>query len=179
VYGGFRLQYTAFRNQRTLPILYLSDEDQPDADGASLAAEFLKMAQSKGIELDANELDDDDEEEEEESDDTGIPEEEEEEDRSGLTVTLTDDKLYSEVKERVLDTAGGFVEFVKGAKDEDDEASEEDEEVKPKVYEPPSKVPGMNLRFASITVNTCLHHYGPARSQYDVLLIFIFSQTLH
>eukprot|EP00535_Pseudo-nitzschia_heimii_P007532 CAMPEP_0197187946 /NCGR_PEP_ID=MMETSP1423-20130617/16909_1 /TAXON_ID=476441 /ORGANISM="Pseudo-nitzschia heimii, Strain UNC1101" /LENGTH=352 /DNA_ID=CAMNT_0042639663 /DNA_START=52 /DNA_END=1110 /DNA_ORIENTATION=- len=36
------------------------------------------------------------------------------------TVDISNDQLYSEVKERVLDTAGGFVEMTRGAIDDDD-----------------------------------------------------------
>jgi hypothetical protein len=41
-------------------------------------------------------------------------------------VTLTNDQLYSEVKERVLESAGGFLAYVQGAKDDDDDDDDED-----------------------------------------------------
>ena len=64
-------------------------------------------------------------------------------------VSLTDTQLYSEVKERVLDTAGGFVELVGGPREDDDE----DDDSSPKPYEPPSVVPdvsGCGSRFRSL-----------------------------
>ena len=114
-------------------------------------AELFRVAQSKGITLDDADLDEeeDDDVEDGDMDDSdelglsasGMPPEEEE-----GSATFTDDKLYSEVKERVLDTAGGFVEFVTGVRDDDDEDDDETSDVKaedaPKPYEPPKKIPG-------------------------------------
>ena len=40
-------------------------------------------------------------------------------------VTLTNDQIYGEMKERVLDTAGGFVELVGSEEDGDDIRQEE------------------------------------------------------
>jgi hypothetical protein len=121
------------------------DDDNDDDDGAKLAAAFFQTAQSKGIRIDANDLldDDDDEDDEEE-------EEEEEEMEPNIpqgainaflgydtgnvgeklagNVTLTNDQLYSEVKERVLESAGGFVSFVTGANDDDEENDDDDDD---------------------------------------------------
>jgi hypothetical protein len=117
----------------------LANED--DEDGAQLAAAFFKTAQSKGIRIDANDLLDDEDEEEEDDEeddmepnipqgainaflgyDTGNVGE-----KLAGNVTLTNDQLYSEVKERVLESAGGFVAFVTGAGDEDEDDEESDE----------------------------------------------------
>lgn len=130
-----------------------------------MAAEFFKMAQQKGINLDAEDLVDDEEDEDEDDDES----EDEEEpnipqgainaflgydtgdvgEKLAGNVTLTDDQLYSEVKERVLDTAGGFVDFVKGARDDEEDDSDDDrgEELteKSKPYEPPTTVPDSEL----------------------------------
>jgi hypothetical protein len=143
------------------------DDDSPaDAEGADLAAQFFQMAQAKGVSLDEDDLMDDEEEEEEEEvvDDEEEEDEDEEEpnipqgainaflgydtgdvgEKLAGNVSLTDNQLYSEVKERVLDTAGGFVEMVRGA-NEDDEDDEDDEGSTPKVYTPPTMVPDSDL----------------------------------
>ena len=114
------------------------DDSKTDAEGANLAAELFKMASSKGIGIDENDLldededdDDDDEDDDDDDEEVNIPQGainaflgydtgDVGEKLSG-NVSLTDDQLYSEVKERVLDTAGGFVDFVKGAQSEEDE----------------------------------------------------------
>jgi hypothetical protein len=175
------------------------DDSKGDSEGASLAAELFKLAQSKGVSLNAEDLEDDDEDddEEDEDDDVDAPvakrtepvatkeskvgdddddDEDEDDDEEEINypagainaflgydtggdavgglagnVTLTDNQLYSEVKERVLDTAGGFVKFVKGAKEEEEEDDEDgdDEEGglmgKKKVYSPPETVPDSDL----------------------------------
>jgi hypothetical protein len=65
-------------------------------------------------------------------------------------VELTDDQLYSEVKERVLDTAGGFVDMVTFPSDEDDEDGEDGGTPKP--YEPPSTVPDSALTAGEVVL---------------------------
>jgi hypothetical protein len=118
----------------------LNDPNQNDDDeGAQLAAAFFKTAQSKGIRIDANDLLDEEEEEEEEDDDEEAPNIPQGAINAFLgydtgnvgeklagNVTLTNDQLYSEVKERVLESAGGFVAFVTGATEDDDDDDEED-----------------------------------------------------
>ena len=116
---------------------------EPDEEGANLAAEFFRMAQQKGIDLNVQDLlqddDDDEEEEEEEEEEPNIPQgainaflgyetTNQAGDRLAGNVTLSDRQLYSEVKDRVLDTAGGFVEFVTGAQDDEDEEADENED---------------------------------------------------
>jgi hypothetical protein len=141
-----------------------ADDSTPDPDGADLAAQLFQMAQAKGVSLDADDLLDDEEEEDEEEDDD---EEEPNIPQSAINaflgydtgdvgeklagnVSLTNDQLYSEVKERVLDTAGGFVDFVKGANDDDDD----DEETldKPKEYIPPITVPDSELTAGEVVL---------------------------
>ncbi|GKY93365.1 hypothetical protein MPSEU_000304100 [Mayamaea pseudoterrestris] len=149
--------------QQSHCILFSSNQQDnaPDAEGANLMAELFRVAQSKGISLEPTDLDQDDDDDLEDDDDdssdelglsaTGMPPEEEEEENSPAA-TFTDDKLYSEVKERVLDTAGGFVEYVKGVKedegdddDDDDDANDTKADDTPKVYVPPTKVPDSDL----------------------------------
>ena len=153
------------------------DEDsKTDAEGASLAAELFKMASSKGIGIDENELLDDDEEEDDDDDDDEDDDEEVNIPQGAINaflgydtgdvgeklsgnVSLTDDQLYSEVKERVLDTAGGFVDFVKGAQSDDDGEDEDDDEDevglesdKPKPYQAPTLVPDPDLTAGEVVI---------------------------
>jgi hypothetical protein len=144
------------------------DDDSPaDAEGADLAAQFFQMAQEKGVRLDEDDLMDNEEEEEEVDDEEEEDEEEEEPnfpqgainaflgydtgevgEKLAGNVSLTNDQLYSEVKERVLDTAGGFLELVGGAREDD----EDDEESTPKAYEPPTMVPDSDLSAGEVVL---------------------------
>lgn len=151
------------------------EEDSiPDPDGAQMAAQLFQMAQAKGVRLDEDDLMDDDDD-----DDTDYyaaqpqgdydDDDDEEEmnfpqgainaflgydtgnvgERLAGNVELTDDQLYSEVKERVLDTAGGFVDMVRGA----DEDYEDDEDTTtPKPYEPPTTVPDSSLTAGEVVL---------------------------
>lgn len=145
-----------------------AEDGVPDEEGAGLAAEFFKMAQAKGIDLTADDMLDEEEDEEEEDEDDDDDEEAPNFPQGAINaflgydtgdvgeklagnVSLTDDQLYSEVKERVLDTAGGFVEMVRGASDDDDE---EDElgGGEPKPYEPPTTVPDSDLTAGEVVI---------------------------
>jgi hypothetical protein len=159
-----------------------SDDDNDD-DGAKLAAAFFRTAQSKGINIDATDLQyDDDDDDEEEEDDAGTDEEDDDDDDDGVepnipqgainaflgydtgnvgeklagNVTLTNDQLYSEVKERVLESAGGFLSFVKGATDDDDEEEEEDDDElisdANKPYVVPTTVPDSELTAGEVVI---------------------------
>ena len=124
------------------------DTNNNDDDGAELAAAFFRTAQSKGINIDSNDLLDDDEDDEEEDDEEDDDDDDDEVEpnipqgainaflgydtgnvgeKLAGNVTLTNDQLYSEVKERVLESAGGFVSLVRGANDDDDD-DEDDED---------------------------------------------------
>lgn len=144
------------------------DDSSADPEGADLAAQLFQMAQAKGVSLDANDLVEDEEEEEEGAEEDGDDDEEEPNipqgainaflgydtgdvgDKLAGNVSLTDDQLYSEVKERVLDTAGGFLDFVKGASDEDEE--KDDEQNAPKEYKPPTNVPDSDLTAGEVVL---------------------------
>ena len=107
-----------------------SEEDQADPND-SLAAELFQLAQQKGIQLENDDLMDDDEDDEDDEEEPNIPQGAinaflgydtgDVGEKLAGNVSLTDDQLYSEVKERVLDTAGGFVDFVTSANEEDDD----------------------------------------------------------
>jgi len=149
----------AFTAPRPTTLLSSPEDAADEGSGADLAAEFFRMAQKKGVGLGADDLlddeDDEDEEDEEEANypqgainaflgyDTGDVGE-----KLSGNISLTNDQLYSEVKERVLDTAGGFVDYVKGAReDEDDE-----DDAKPKEYKPPTTVPDPELTAGEVVM---------------------------
>jgi hypothetical protein len=146
-------------------------------DGAELAAAFFRTAQSKGINIDVvNDLLEDDDDEEGDDDDDDDDDETEPNIPQGAinaflgydtgnvgeklagNVTLTNDQLYSEVKERVLESAGGFVSFVQGANDDDDDEDEEDDEDRQliagtnKPYVVPTTVPDSELTAGEVVL---------------------------
>eukprot|EP00980_Cylindrotheca_fusiformis_P014899 scaffold4062_cov137-Cylindrotheca_fusiformis.AAC.5 len=143
------------------------DDSQSDGEGADLAAQFFQMAQAKGVSLDENDLIDDEEEEDDDEEEDDEDEDDEPNipqgainaflgydtgdvgDKLAGNVSLTDDQLYSEVKERVLDTAGGFLELVGGARDEDEE---DDTESTPKPYKPPTLIPDPDLTAGEVVL---------------------------
>lgn len=171
------------------------DDQADDTEGANLAAELFKMAQAKGISSDLDE-DYDDEDDEVEDDDEDDDEEEVNIPQGAINaflgydtgdvgeklagnVSLTDDQLYSEVKERVLDTAGGFVEFVgKGidAPDDDGDDSDSDDD-QPKVYTAPTTVPDSDLTAGEVilTVLEALNHNDVPTPNRGVEILFGYS----
>ena len=197
----------AFRTIHCSSALFSQPDDDKandnDEEGADLAAEFFKMAQEKGIGLDEGDLM---EEEEEEDDDDDEEEEEEEEvnipqgainaflgydtgdvgEKLAGNVSLTDDQLYSEVKERVLDTAGGFVELIGKPKDEDsDQEDIEDEREmvlgekkgEPKKYEPPETIPDSELTAGEVVIlvlDALLNNDEPTKNR-GVEILFGYS----
>lgn len=160
------------------------EDGSPDAEGADLAAQFFQMAQAKGVSIDESDLmedddDDDDDDYEQEYDPSqyayGGGEDEDDDvepnipqgaidafvgyDSSDVdanpTVDISNDQLYSEVKERVLDTAGGFVEMTRGAIDDDDDDDEyqdggDDDNVQE--YVPPMTVPDAELTAGEVVL---------------------------
>jgi hypothetical protein len=132
-----------------------------DEEGADLAAQFFQMAQAKGVQLDAEDLmdDEDDEDEEEDEPEPNIPQGAinaflgydtgDVGEKLAGNVSLTDDQLYSEVKERVLDTAGGFVDLVGGAREDDDDDLDDDT---PKPYQAPTQIPDSDLTAGEVVL---------------------------
>jgi hypothetical protein len=113
-----------------------------DSGGSDLAAELFKMAKERNIELEDDDLDD----EEDWDDDEDLDDDE------AKDLNLTDKQIDKEVTERLLETAGGFVEFMKPPSEDDDDATTEDdsekellEPKKAKEYKPPTKVPDAEL----------------------------------
>jgi hypothetical protein len=183
-----------------------SGDENAEQDGADLAAAFFKAAQAKGIDreelLQLEEFEDiDDDDEDDEEDDDGAAGGEKTDSGAGTTEgggvigsgrSLTDDKIYSEVKERVLDTAGGFVDFVKRAQDDgdeeyDDEDYDDDEssigsdarEKKKKPYEPPTTVPDSELTAGEVimvVLDALLHNDVPTPNR-GVEIFFAYSSA--
>jgi hypothetical protein len=102
-------------------------------------------------------------------------------------VDLTDDQLYSEVKERVLDTAGGFVDMIRGPSEDDDDDDEGDEDddnpigsdstVQP--YQVPSKVPDPELTAGEVVLlvlNAMKHNDEPYRNK-GIEILFGYSSS--
>jgi hypothetical protein len=178
--SGFcpRPRPTAFGiSVRSRSVLYSTpqDEDQPDGgEGAELASQLFQMAQKYGIGVGQDDLADDDDDDEDEQEATDEDDDDEEEynypqgainaflgydtgnvgEKLAGNVTLTDTQLYSEVKERVLDTAGGFVEMVRSANEDDDDKEDEywEDKDKPKVYVPPVRVPDSELTAGEVVI---------------------------
>ena len=117
------LKHTACMNTALCSTPPDNEDSGADPEGADMAAQFFQMAQQKGVSVGAGDLDFDEDEEDEDEEEE---EEEEEDDEPELNlpqgavnaflgydtgdvgeklagnVTLTNDQLYSEVKERVL-----------------------------------------------------------------------------
>ena len=158
------------------------DEDQSNEnneEGMSLAADFFKTLQSRNIKLDdADLLDDDDEDDDDDDDDDS---------EEGNTATtnnednasssLSDNQVYSELNERVLETAGGFVDLVGNkASDEDDD---DDTSSTTKVYEPPKLVPDPALTAGEVvmTVLEALNHNDVPSPDRGVEILFGYSSS--
>lgn len=172
------------------------DDSTPDPEGASLAAQLFQMAQAKGVSLEDGDLLDDDYDddldEEEEDDD----EEDDDDDDDVPNIPqgaidayagdklaagqndLTNDKLYSEMKERVLDTAGGFVDMVSGVSEDDDDDDDDDND-KTKPYVPPSTVPDPELTAGEVVllVLDALKNNDTPSTNKGVEILFGFSSS--
>jgi hypothetical protein len=181
-----------------------SDEDQDasaDPEGADLAAQLFQMAQAKGVSLSAEDLleDDDDEEDEDEDDDEDLDDDDDDDEEEPNIpqgainaflgydtgdvgeklkgeVILTNDQLYSEVKERVLDTAGGFLELVGGANEDDDDDMDSNT---PKPYQPPTTVPDSDLTAGEVVLlvlEVLLNNDNPSKNK-GVEILFGYSSS--
>jgi len=185
------MTFVSPKANKPLSQLFMSDNnDAPDEEGLNLAAEFAKMAGERNIQLDDDDLseeeDDDDEVEEEDDDDeeVNIPQSAinaflgydtgDVGEKLAGNVTLTNDQLYSEMKERVLDTAGGFVDLVGGARDDEDS---DEEDGKPKEYKTPETVPDSDLTAGEVveTVLMALLHNDVPTTNRGVEVLFGYS----
>lgn len=151
-------------------LLFAEGQDEQDttadADGADLAAELFKLAKERNIQIDA---DDEDWDDEEDLDDDEAKE-----------LNLTDNQIDKEVKERVLETAGGFVEYVKPPSDDEDEDDESKEEEKQaKEYKPPTKIPDEELTAGEVVeliLNALAHNDVPTKNK-GIEILFAYSSS--
>ncbi len=144
-------------------VLCSTPGEEDNEEGMSLAADFSKLLQERNIQLDDGDFLDDDEDDEEEDD---------EDDDDGASSSLSDDQVYRELDERVLETAGGFVDLL-SSPDEDDDNSD----AKPKVYEPPTTVPDSSLTAGDVvmTVLAALNHNDVPSADRGVEILFGYS----
>jgi len=144
---------------------HMSDQP-PDDEGADLAAQFFKALSERNISLDKDELDDDEDDEDAEDDEEYYDDDEtnsgEGDDADDAILReydvptteegmmdLTDTQIYDDLKDRVLESAGAFVELASLSVDEDEGlVVGEDilgEEEGDGVYHPPTNVPDSGL----------------------------------
>ena len=130
--------------------------DQPtDEEGADLAAQFFKAVSDRDISIEGDEIDFSDADESEMMKDTVAYEENTNEDlddnddailrefdvTSEESASFTNEQIYDEVKDRMFESAGAFVELSKGA----DESLASEEDGFKEVYQPPSTEPDSGL----------------------------------
>lgn len=182
------------------------DEDSSTSDeGASLAADFFKALESRNIQLSENDfLDEDDDDDDEEdydeateystandSDDYKEEDEDVEEinipdgalkafadfDENAGNVTLTNEDVYSALKERVFESAGAFIDLVgaTGNEDESDDGEENENESKP--YVTPQTVPDSSLTAGEVvtTVLDALRHNDIPTKNRGIEVLFGYS----
>jgi hypothetical protein len=168
------------------------DDSAADPEGADLAAQLFQMAQQKGVSVSADDLMDEDDEEDEDDDEEDDDEQEPNIPQGAINaflgydtgdvgeklagnVSLTDDKIYGDLKERVLDTAGGFVDLVGGANEDDDD--EDSEDATPKPYQTPETVPDSELTAGEVvlTVLDALLHNDVPTTNRGVEVLFGYS----
>lgn len=150
---------------KTLLFASADSSDSDNDEGLSLASDFAKILQERNIQLDDEDL----EELDEDDDDDDVEELMDEEDVDD--VTLSDNQVYRELDERVLETAGGFVELLSGADEEDGE------DEKPKVYQPPTTVPDSSLTAGEVVmiVLEALNHNDVPSLDRGVEVLFGYS----
>jgi len=161
-------------------------DDATDDEGSDLAAQFFKLAKEKNINL-LDDYDDDDDDDDFDDEDEKIENDQEEEvdefldkeERQKLSVT--DNQIDKEMKERVLETAGGFVDYVSKPSEEDDEDDEEeDEEKKPKEYQVPTKYPNAELtagEVVELVLNALAHNDNPTKNKGIEIFFAYFSDN--
>lgn len=155
-----------------------NNEDDDNDEGLSLAADFSKILQQRNIQLNEEDLMDEDDDEDDDDDDDDILDEEQilnEEDMP----TISDQQVYRELDERVLETAGGFVDLLSKDADEEDTDDDDDDESnkKPKPYEPPTTIPDPELTAGEVvmTVLDALNHNDVPMADYGIVVLFGYS----
>mmetsp|Transcript_21336 Transcript_21336/g.51575 ORF Transcript_21336/g.51575 Transcript_21336/m.51575 type:complete len:320 (-) Transcript_21336:222-1181(-) len=155
-------------------------EESPDEEGADLASEFFKAVSDRKISFEGDEIDFADAEEEEMENAEGevAPEELDDDDDAILREydvssegSLTNEQIYDEVKDRVFESAGAFVELTKGA--DEGEGGEEG----PKVYQPPTNIPDSGLTAGEVVelVLLALRNNDVPSPDYGIEVFFGYS----
>lgn len=149
-----------------------------NAEGFSLAADFQKILQQRNIQLNQNDLLDDDDEEEDSDDEDDFRDEEQITNQEDIP-SLSDQQVYRELDERVLETAGGFVDLLSKSREDDDDDDDDDNEdnLSPKVYEPPTTIPDPELTAGEVvmTVLNALNHNDEPMPDYGIVVLFGYS----
>lgn len=133
-----------------------------DEEGADLAAQFFQAMKDRNISFDGDEVEYADEEDDEFVDEAYDPsssasvppgdldDSDDSDDAilreydvsmTGEGASLTNEQIYDEMKDRVFESAGAFVELTKGVNEDGDY----DDSSSSKVYNPPQKVPDSGL----------------------------------
>jgi len=155
----------------------MSDQP-PDDEGADLASQFFKAVQDRNINLDGDEIPEDEEDEEllpelpdnannDDDDDDAILREYD----VSSEGSLTNEQIYDEVKDRVFESAGAFVELTRGAESEDERAKRSG------VYEPPKDFPDSGLTAGEVVelVLSALRNNDTPTPNYGVQILFAYS----
>lgn len=160
----------------------MSDQP-PDDDGADLAAQFFKAVQDRNIDFEGDEIEFADAEEEEMEGSGGGDNASEDLDDDDDAIlreydvssegSLTNEQIYDEMKDRVFESAGAFVELTKGAED----GSEGPTGGASKVYEPPTNVPDSGLTAGEVVevVLSALRNNDVPSPDYGVEILFGYS----
>lgn len=146
------------------PSLRMSNDgdSSTDEEGADLAAQFFRAMKDRNISFEGDEVEyaDDEDEEFDESPDSSSSSaiatsssggdlddsddailREYDVSMTGEGTTLTNEQIYDEMKDRVFESAGAFVELTKGVNEDGDY----DDSSSTMVYTPPQKVPDSGL----------------------------------
>lgn len=130
------------------------DVGSTDEEGADLAAQFFQAMKDRNINisLEGDEVEDDEIDSSPASASSGSGGDLDDSDDAILReydvsmterASLTNEQIYDEVKDRVFESAGAFVEYTKGVNDDAD--GEYDDSPSMMVYTPPQKVPDSGL----------------------------------
>jgi len=146
-----------------------------DEEGADLAAQFFQAMKDRNISFDGDEVeyaDDEDDEFDDESPDSSSAlaassssggDLDDSDDAilreydvsmTGEGTSLTNEQIYDEMKDRVFESAGAFVELTKGVNEDGDY----DDSSSTMVYNPPQKVPDSGLTAGEVVeLGECTH----------------------
>ena len=146
------------RASHTISTLFMSSDDSTDEEGADLAAQFFQTMKDRNISFEGDEVEYADLEDDEfessdssseasydaggdidDSDDAILREYDVS--MTGEGASLTNEQIYDEMKDRVFESAGAFVELTKGLAEDGDY----DDSSSAMVYNPPVKVPDSGL----------------------------------